>query len=126
VQYSVPLAAATAFVAAVVGPVTGRVTLNYSPGFNVSPVLNQALSLYGQKRIEAFHPVNLYVGYDLSGLASWLSNAEANITMNNIADDSPPIYLSGGAQKPNNGGAYIVANGSTLGRYTVFSLRKTF
>jgi hypothetical protein len=59
-------------------------------------------------------------------LAPWLSDAEANITMNNIADDSPPIYLSGGAAKPNNGGAYIAAQGSTLGRYTVFSLRKQF
>jgi hypothetical protein len=46
--------------------------------------------------------------------------------MNNIGDDSPPIYLSGGPAKPNNGGAYIVASGSTLGRYTVFSLRKQF
>jgi iron complex outermembrane receptor protein len=126
VQYSVPLSAWTGFISATVGPVTGRVQVNYSPGFNVSPVLNQALSLYGQKRIESFHPVDLYVSYDLSGLASWLSDAEASITMRNIADDSPPIYLSGGAQKPNNGGAYIVANGSTLGRYTVFSLRKGF
>jgi len=125
-QYSVPLWNGTAFVAATVGPVSGRVWVNYSPGFNVSPVLNQALSLYGQKRIEAFHPVNVYVAYDMSGLAPWLSDSEASITMNNIGDDSPPIYLSGGAQKPNNGGAYIVANGSTLGRYTVFSLRKQF
>jgi hypothetical protein len=113
-------------VAATVGPVSGRAWVNYSPGFNVSPVLNQALSLYGQKRIEAFHPINLYVGYDLSGLAPWLSDAEASITVNNIGDDDPPVYLSGGAQKPNNGGAYIVASGSTLGRYTVFSLRKQF
>jgi len=126
VQYSVPLAAWTAYLAATVGPVTARAMVQYSPGFNVSPVLNQALSLYGQKRIPSFHPVNLYVGYDLSGLAPWLDNAEASITMNNIADDSPPIYLSGGAQKPNNAGPYIVASGSTLGRYTVFSLRKQF
>ena len=96
----------TAFVAAQVGPVTGRVTVNYSPGFNVSPVLNQALSLYNQQRISSFHPVNLYVGYDLSGLAPWLSDSEASITMNNVADDSPPIYLSGGAAKPNNGAPY--------------------
>ena len=96
VQYSVPLSAWTAFVAATVGPVTGRVWVNYSPGFNVSPVLNQALSLYGQKRIPSFHPVNVYVSYDLSGLAPWLSDSEASITMNNIGDDSPPIYLSGG------------------------------
>jgi len=126
VQYSVPLSAWVGYISAVVGPVTGRVQVNYSPGFNVSPVLNQALSLYGQKRIESFHPVDLYVSYDLSGLASWLDNAEASVTMRNIADDSPPVYLSGGAQKANNGGAYIVASGSTLGRYTVFSLRKQF
>ena len=125
VQYSVPLYGATAFVAAVVGPVTGRVTVQYSPGFNVSPVLNQSLSLYGQQRLESFHPVNIYVGYDMSGLASWLKDSEASITMNNVADDSPPIYLSGGGDVPNNGGA-TNAVGSTLGRYTVFSLRKEF
>jgi len=126
VQYSVPLSAMTAFLAATVGPVTGRVTVQYSPGFNVSPVLNQALSLYKQQRIEAFHPVNMHVSYDMSALAAWLSDTEISVTMNNVADDSPPIYLSGGAQKPNNGGAYIVASGSTLGRYTVMSLRKQF
>lgn len=126
VQYSVPLWASTAFLAATVGPVTGRVTVNYSPGFNVSPVLNQAKSLYNQNRIEAVHPVNLFVSYDMSALAAWLSDTEFSVTMNNVADDSPPIYLSGGAAKPNNGGAYIVASGSTLGRYTVMSLRKQF
>jgi iron complex outermembrane receptor protein len=126
VQYSVPLYAATAFVAATVGPVTGRVWVQYSPGFNVSPVLNQSLSLYGQKRIPSFHPVNMYLSYDMSGLAPWLSGADASITMNNIADDGPPIYLSGGGDVPNNGGPTIMASGSTLGRYTVFSLRKQF
>ena len=49
-----------------------------------------------------------------------------SVNVNNVADDSPPIYLSGGAQKPSNGGAYIVASGSTLGRYTVMNLRKQF
>jgi len=126
VQYSVPLSAWYGFLQATVGPVTGRVSVQYSPGFNVSPVLNQSLSLYGQSRIPSFHPINLYVSYDLSGLAPWLSNSEASITMNNIADDGPPIYLSGGGDVPNNGGATIMASGSTLGRYTVFSLRKQF
>src|SRR3954469_172797 len=65
VQYSVPLYAATAFVAATVGPVTGRVWVQYSPGFNTSPVRELARSLYGQNRISAFHPVNLYLGYDM-------------------------------------------------------------
>ena len=126
VKYSVPLSATTAFMAATVGPVTGRVQVQYSPGFNVSPVLNQSLSLYNQRRIEAFHPVNLYVSYDLSGLAPWLSDAEASITMNNIGDDSPPIYLSGGEHFPGNAGIVSWRPAPRLGRYTVFSLRKQF
>jgi hypothetical protein len=62
----------------------------------------------------------------MSGLAPWLSGADASITMNNIGDDSPPIYLSGGPAVPNNGGPTIIGSGGTLGRYTVFSLRKQF
>ena len=57
----------------------------------------------------------------MSGLAPWLSNTEFSVTMNNIGDDGPPIYLSGGGDVPNNGGATIMASGSTLGRYTVVS-----
>ena len=105
---------------------TGRVQVQYSPGFNVSPVLNQSLSLYNQKRIESFAPVNLFVSYDLSGLAPWLSDAEASIAVNNIGDISPPIYLSGGEPFPGNAGIGLIASGGTLGRYTVFSLRKQF
>jgi iron complex outermembrane receptor protein len=125
VKYNVPLSAATAFVAATVGPVTGRVTVQYSPGFNLAPTL-QSVALYGQTRIASFHPVNLFVGYDMSGLASWLSGSEASITMNNVGDDSPPIRLEGGTSSPGNGATGIVAAGGTLGRYTVFSLRKQF
>ena len=126
VKYSVPLSATTAFISATVGPVTGRVQVQYSPGFNVSPVLNQSLSLYGQKRIGSFAPVNLFVSYDMSGLAPWLSDTEASIVVNNIGDISPPIYLSGGEPFPGNAGIGLIASGGTLGRYTVFSLRKQF
>jgi iron complex outermembrane receptor protein len=126
VKYSVPLSATLAYLTATVGPVTGRVQVQYSPGFNVSPVLNQSLSLYNQRRIEAFHPVNLFVSYDLSGLAPWLSDTEASVTINNIGDDSPPIYLSGGEPFPGNAGIGLIASGGTLGRYTVLGLRKQF
>lgn len=126
VKYSVPLSATSAYLTATVGPVTGRVQVQYSPGFNVSPVLNQSLSLYNQRRIEAFHPVNLFVSYDLSGLSPWLSDTEASVTVNNIGDDSPPIYLSGGEPFPGNAGIGLIASGGTLGRYTVLGLRKQF
>ena len=126
VKYSVPLSATSAYLTATVGPVTGRVQVQYSPGFNVSPVLNQSLSLYNQRRIEAFHPVNLFVSYDLSGLSSWLSDTEVSVTVNNIGDDSPPVYLSGGEPFPGNAGIGLIASGGTLGRYMVLGLRKQF
>jgi iron complex outermembrane receptor protein len=125
VKYNVPLYAATAFVGATVGPITGRVTVQYSPGFNLAPTL-QSFVLYGQQRIPAFHPVNVFASYDLSGLAPWLSESEFSVTMNNVADVSPPIRLEGGSAFSNNGSTGIVAAGGTLGRYTVFSLRKQF
>jgi iron complex outermembrane receptor protein len=126
VKYSFPLSQSMAYLTATVGPVTGRVQVQYNAGFNVSPVLNQSLSLYNQRRIEAFHPVNLFVSYDLSGLAPWLSDTEASVTINNIGDDSPPIYLSGGEPFPGNAGIGLIASGGTLGRYTVLGLRKQF
>jgi hypothetical protein len=125
VQYNVPLYAATAFIGAIVGPVTARATVQYSPGFNLAPTL-QSFALYGQKRIPSFHPVNLFASYDMTGLAPWLSDTDFSVTMNNIADDSPPIRLEGGSSAPSNGGTGIVAAGGTLGRYTVFALRKQF
>ena len=126
VKYSVPLSATSAYLTATVGPVTGRVQVQYSPGFNVSPVLNQSLSLYNQRRIEAFHPVNLFVSYDLSGLSEWLSDTEVSVTVQNIGNDSPPIYLSGGEPFPGNAGIGLIASGGSLGRYTVLGLRKQF
>jgi hypothetical protein len=48
------------------------------------------------------------------------------LTVNNIGDDDPPIYLEGGSAIPTNGGQGIAASGSTIGRYFVFSLQKKF
>ncbi len=125
VQYNVPLSAWYAFVAATVGPVTGRVSMQYSPGFNLAPTL-QSVSLYHQTRISSFHPVNLYVSYDMSALEPWLNDTEASVTVNNIADEDPPIRLEGGTSAPGNGATGIVAAGGTLGRYSVLALRKQF
>jgi iron complex outermembrane receptor protein len=120
----VPLYAASGYLSLVTGPWTGRVSVQYSPGFNVNPG-DLSLKLYNQHRISAFHPVNAYLGYDLSGLTGWLNNAEASVTVSNMFDENPPIYLAGGTSAPVNGGQGITA-GSTLGRYAVFSLQKMF
>jgi outer membrane receptor protein involved in Fe transport len=74
----------------------------------------------------SFHPVNIYVAYDLDNVASWGSGARVGLTINNIGDEDPPIYLEGGNATTTNGGQRITGNGSTLGRYFVLSLQKKF
>ncbi len=125
VKYGVPLSATTAYLQANVGPVSGRLWVQYSPGFNTQPT-SQSYLLYNQKRVGSFHPVNLYLAYDMSGLAGWLRDSELSVTINNIGDEDPPVLLQGGTSQPGNGAVGITAAGSTLGRYTVFALRKQF
>ena len=96
------------------GPLTTRVTMNYSPSYQLSPT-SSSRTLFGQTRISSFSPVNLNIGYDLTGITSWTEGADFSLTINNIADVHPPIVLSGGT-----------ANGSTIGRYIQVGLRKKF
>ncbi|MBN9587622.1 MAG: hypothetical protein BGN85_09620 [Alphaproteobacteria bacterium 64-11] len=123
--YGAPLYAATAFLQLASGPWNGRVWVNYSPGFRINPG-TQSYTLYNQRRMESFHPVNIYVSYALDQVADWGSGANVSLTVNNIGDDDPPIYLEGGTAIPTNGGQGIAGNGSTIGRYFVFSLQKKF
>jgi hypothetical protein len=48
------------------------------------------------------------------------------VTVNNVLDADPPIYLHGGPNLPANSGIGIIASGGTLGRYFLMSLQKTF
>jgi iron complex outermembrane receptor protein len=123
--YGAPLYSATAFLQLTSGPWNGRVWVNYSPGFRVNPG-TQSYTLYNQTRMESFHPVNIYMSYALDEVADWGSGATVGLTVNNIGDDDPPIYLEGGNAIPTNGGQGITGNGSTIGRYFVFSLQKKF
>jgi iron complex outermembrane receptor protein len=124
-EFGAPLYALTSYLQVASGPWNGRVWVNYSPGFRVNPG-TQSYTLYNQRRIDSFHPVNLYVSYALDGVADWGSGATVGLTVNNIGDDDPPIYLEGGSAIPTNGGQGIAASGSTIGRYFVFSLQKKF
>jgi iron complex outermembrane receptor protein len=124
-QYGAPLYALTSFLQVASGPWNARVWVNYSPGFRVNPG-TPSYTLYGQRRIESFHPVNIYLSYALDGVADWGSGANVSLTVNNIGDDDPPIYLEGGSAIPTNGGQGITASGSSIGRYFVFSLQKKF
>ena len=96
------------------GPLTTRLTMNYSPSYQLSPT-SSSRTLFGQTRISSFSPVNLNIGYDLTGITSWTEGADFSLTINNIADVHPPIQLAGGT-----------ANGSTIGRYIQVGLRKKF
>jgi iron complex outermembrane receptor protein len=124
-QYGAPLYSATAFLRLENGPWSGRVWVNYSPGFAVNPG-TLSYSLYNQTRMGSFHPINIYTSYALDDVADWTSGATVGLTVNNITDEAPPLYLEGGNASPTNGGQGIAGNGSTLGRYVVLNLQKKF
>lgn len=123
--YGAPLYTATAFGQITTGPWSGRVWVNYSPGFRVNPG-TLSFKLYNQQRMESFHPINIYLAYALDNVADWGSGANIGLTINNIGDEQPPIYLEGGNAITSNGGQQITGNGSTLGRYFVLNLSKKF
>jgi iron complex outermembrane receptor protein len=122
---AVPLYQLYAYLELQSGPLTGRLSIQQTPGFNVP---NNVISytLYKQTHIPAFHPVNLYTSYDLGDVADWTKGSEISLTVNNIADSQPPLYLAGGGVVPSNGGTTIAANGTTLGRYFLLDFRKSF
>jgi iron complex outermembrane receptor protein len=122
---AVPVYEIYAYLQANEGPVEERVSVQYSPGFLVNPG-SQAFLLYNQVRIPSFHPVNLYLSYDLGKVFDWSNGASISLSINNIADEEPPLYLSGGSALSTNGAAAINANGTTLGRYFLLDLRKQF
>jgi iron complex outermembrane receptor protein len=107
------------------GPITSRLSVQQTPGFNV-PTNVISYTLYNQTHIPSFHPFNLFTSYDLTGLSDWTKGAEVSLTVNNIADSQPPLYLAGGGVVPSNGGTTIAANGTTLGRYFLLDFRKQF
>jgi iron complex outermembrane receptor protein len=99
----------SAHVGASYGPVSARLTMNYSAGYTVTGITNQL-------RVGAFSPIDLYVNYDLTELWKPLENASIGVNVKNLGNQDPPFI--------NNGTG--VANGSTLGRYISVNLRKQF
>lgn len=121
----VPLYQLYSYIQLDAGPVSGRFSVQQSPGFNV-PTNVQSYTLYHQTHVPSFHPFNLYMSYDLDNAFSWSKGAAISLTINNIFDSQPPLYLAGGGVVPGNGGTTIAANGTTLGRYFLLNLRKSF
>ncbi len=114
IQYGIPKSAWMASVQTITGALTARAWVQFSPGFNIAPTA-QAYTLYHQTSVGDFHPVNMFVSYEMGDMASWLGGTTASVTVTNIGDEAPPQLLSGGT-----------AFGSTLGRYTELSLRQEF
>jgi iron complex outermembrane receptor protein len=108
-QYNLSPYAFSTHIGMKAGPFTGRVTVNYSAGYDVKGITNQT-------HVSAFQPVNLYLNYDMSDMWAPLMNSSIGLTISNLFDEDPPFY--------NNGGG--TANGSTLGRYFQINLQKKF
>lgn len=92
---------------------TAAATLNVNGGYDVTGVV-------GQTHVKSFHPLNLYFAYDLDG-PGMLAGTELTLNIDNVFDVDAPFF---------NGvdisGVPGTANGSTLGRYFNFGIRKKF
>jgi iron complex outermembrane receptor protein len=99
----------SAHIGGTVGPVTGRLTWNYSAGY-------RSTTTGPQTHIDAFSPVNLFVSYDLSDVQEAFDGATIGVNINNLFDIDPPFANTGSG----------VANGSTFGRYVSVHLSKRF
>lgn len=99
----------SAHVGGTMGPITARVTMNYSAGYSSNTAAPQT-------HVSAFMPVNLFINYDLSDTFNWTQNASIGLNINNLFDTNPPFINTGGG----------TANGSTLGRFLEVDLVKKF
>jgi iron complex outermembrane receptor protein len=98
----------TASLGAMIDQWTVRVSTNYSSGFDVAGIA-------GQTHVGAFSPVNLYLGYDVKG-SGLLHDLTLSLNVDNLFDENPAFEnVTGG-----------IGNGSTIGRFFNFGLRKTF
>jgi iron complex outermembrane receptor protein len=92
---------------------TASATLNVNGGYDVTGVV-------GQTHVKSFHPLNLYFSYDLDG-PGVLGDTQLTLNIDNVFDVDAPFF---------NGvdisGVPGTANGSTLGRYFNFGIRKKF
>jgi iron complex outermembrane receptor protein len=93
--------------------ITAAATLNWNGGYDVVGVV-------GQTHVKSFHPLNLYFAYDLQG-AGPLANTELTLNIDNVFDINAPFFNGSDIS-----GVPGTANGSTLGRYFNFGIRKKF
>lgn len=97
-----------------IGGFNATATLRHSAGYDISPAV--VSTRFGtQSRVSAFDVVDLFFAYDVKqeGILDGLS---LTLNVNNVFDRDPPFY------NLNNG----FTNGSTLGRFVQFGVRKTF
>jgi len=94
------------------GPLTGRVTMNYTSGFPVA--------VPGQTHVGAFYPVNLLLSYDF-GAALGLKDLTTSLNVNNIFDKDPAFENITGSS-----GIDGVGNGATVGRFFNLGIHAKF
>lgn len=91
----------------------GQVTWNHTDGYDT---VRSATLL--QDHVGAFNPVNLFLSYDFKGEDVFRDRLQLTLSVNNILDETPPLFFS-------NGGIGT-ANGSTLGRLIQVGFKKEF
>ncbi len=96
---------------------TSALSVNYSHGYDVTGATNQT-------HIGSFQPVNLAFVYNFNEPDGLLKGTSLQLNINNLLDDYPPFLNQAVATGFGVGGG--TGNGSTIGRFFEFGLRKTF
>lgn len=96
---------------------TSTLSVDYSHGYDVTGAANQS-------HIGSFQPVDLAFVYDFDQADGLLKGMSLQFNINNLLDDYPPFLNQ--AVSTGFGGGGGTGNGSTIGRFFQFGLRKIF
>lgn len=96
---------------------TSTVSIMYSHGYDVTGATNQT-------HIGSFQPVNLAFIYNFKDQDGLLKGTSLQLNVNNLLDDYPPFLNEAASSAFGTGGG--TGNGSTIGRFFEFGLRKVF
>jgi len=96
---------------------TSTVSITYSHGYDVTGATNQT-------HIGSFQPVNLAFIYSFKEADGLLQGMSLQLNVNNLFDDYPPFLNEAASAAFESGGG--TGNGSTIGRFFEFGLRKVF
>jgi len=102
-----------------IGALRAQAAVNYSAGYDLNPSVGVGVT---QTKVKSLTTVDLFFKYDLSETGP-LSETALTLSVNNVFDQDPPVFLKQNALTPATNG---FTNGRTLGRFVQFGIDTKF